>query len=207
MDPILTPEQKNQLSSWVVQRDSILLDIANKKTESEKLTLLNKNLASSYTEISDRIQQSIGRLEELEKKEKERVFLIVPEIGDLSAEKGVLQTQVSGLKKEIAALKDTKDILTEGIITLTKTHDILFSRSSDIERIISETVTINSASSREVKNILVEAGIELKKIIDISSENVGVMNRLIAEIPKIIVDLHRDVLERKKINKHKISNI
>ncbi len=204
MDQKLTREQEKQLVSWVSERDLILLDIANKKTESEKLTITNKNLASSNTEIADRIQQSLGRLEELEKKEKERALLVIAEIAGLSAEKSTLQTQISELKKEILSLKENKNLLTEDIIILTKVQETLSIRANQIEKVITETVTINSSNAREIKNILVEAGIELKKMIDIGSENVAVTNKLVAEIPKIIVDIHRDVLERKKINKHKI---
>ncbi len=204
MDQKLTPEQEKQLVSWVSQRDLILLDIANKKTESEKLTITNKNLASSNTEISDRIQQSIGRLEELEKKEKERALLMVPEIADLSSEKSVLQTQVSSLKSEISTLSETKKKLHEDILYISKVYEAVCSRASNLDRIVSETVKLNSDNAFGIKNILVEAGAELQKMIDKGSENVAVTNKLISEIPKIIVDLHRDVLERKKINKHKI---
>ncbi len=207
MESTLTLEQKKQLDSWASQRDSILLDIAGKKTESERLTLINNNLAISNTEISDKIQQSIGRLEEIEIKEEERAKFITTENVSLINLKSVLQTEVSSLQSEIVVLKDKKENIYNDIAVISKVHQDIFSRSSDIERIITETVTINSSNAREIKNILFEAGIELKKMIDIGSENVGITNKVISEIPKMVVDLHRDIIERKKINKHKISNI
>ncbi len=199
----LTPEQKKQLDSWASQRDAILNDIAINRTESEKLIEKNKELASSNTDISDRIQQSIGRLYELEKKEDERADLVRPENFTLIALKSHLQAEVSSLRSEIEKLNISKNNLHSDIESITKVHQAVFSRASDIERIVSETTIINSSNAREIKNILSEAGIELKKIIDVGSQNVAVTNRLISEVPKMIVDIHRDVIERKKINRHK----
>ncbi len=204
MEPTLTPEQKKQLISWVSQRDSILLDIADKRTESEKLTTKNKELASSNTEIADKIQQSIGRLVELDKKEEERAKLITGEVANLIVEKSTLQSEVSSLKSEISVLIETKKNLHDDIASITKIHEAVFARTSDIERIVSETIKISSSNASDIKNILVEASIELKKVIDIGKENVAVTNKAIQEIPKMIVDIHKDVLERRHFNRHKI---
>lgn len=204
MENALTPEQQKQINSWVSQRDSILLDIANKKTENESLTVKNKELASSNTEISNKIQQSIGRLQELDRQEINRVTFVLRDVVKLDEDKSVLQTELVSLKEEINILEDKKKSLHDDIAVITKVHEAVFARSSDIERIVSETVRINSVNSLETKNILAEAGNELKKIIDIGSQNVAMTKNLVAEIPKMIVDIHRDVIERKKFNKHKI---
>ncbi len=204
MEPTLTPEQKKQLVSWVSQRDLILFDITNKKTEQEKLIAENKNLASSNTEIANKIQQSIGRLEELTKKEDERVKLISVECSSAITVKSVLQSEISSLKAEVEVLSESKQNLHDDIASITKIHEAVFARASEIERIISETVKLNSTNAFEIKNILIEAATELKKVIDIGAENVAVTNRTIAEIPKIIVDIHRDVIERRKAARAKL---
>ncbi len=204
MEP-LTLEQNKQLSSWASQRDSILIEIARKKEESEKLVKINNDLGISNTEISNKIQQSIGRLLELDKREEERAMLVSAENAALISRKSILQTEVSSLELEISALKENKKNLHDDIQSITKIHESVFARTSEIERIVGETVSINSANAREIKNILVDAGIELKKIIDIASENVDVTNQAIQKIPKIIVDLHRDVVERRKAARAKIS--
>lgn len=200
----LSPEQKKQLDSWASKRDAILLDISNKQTESEKLTLVNKGLADSNTDISNRIQQSIGRLEELDRQEINRATFVLKDVAELDERKSVLQAEVSNLESEVVSLEETKQDLIEDISSITKVYDTVFARASEIERIVSETATLNSSNTQEVKNILFEAGVELKKIIDISRENVMVTNKAILEIPKMIVDIHRDVLERKKINRSKL---
>ncbi len=202
MEP-LTPEQNNQLLSWASKRDSILLDIANKTTDRDHLIAINKDLASSNTEITDRIQQSIGRLEEINKKEEERATLIRADIVVLEAKKSILQTEISTHEFEIKTLLDKKESLNNDIATSIKIHESILSRSSDIERLIGETVTLNATNSREIANILVEAGNELQKVIDIGEKNITKTNAVILEIPKMIVDLHKDVLERKKIAKNR----
>lgn len=205
MDNLPTPEQKKQLNSWVNQRDSILIDIGKNKTEYEKLIEINKNLAISNTDISNRIQQSIGRLDEILIKEKERTQLISSEILPLEIEKSKLQTEISSLKSEIKILVEKKNDFIKDIEFISKAHENIFSRTSEIERIISETVKINSSNATEVNDILVKASDEFKKIIDIGEKNVSITNKIISEIPKIVVDLHRDILERKKIGRSKIT--
>lgn len=205
MDNTLTPEQKKHLDSWATQRDAILGEIAVKKTEQEGLTKINKELAASNTEISNKIQQSIGRLEELDRQEVNRATFVLKDVAELDNRKSVLQAEVTNLVSDIVDLTEAKNELKDEIVSATKVHETVFSRASDIERIITETVTINSSNAHEIKTILVEAGAELKKVIDIGKESVVVANRAIAEIPKIIVDLHRDVVERRRLNKHKVT--
>ncbi len=204
MDPLLTPEQNKQLTSWASQRDAILIDIGNKKTESEKLTVTNHQLADSNTDISNKIQQSIGRLQELDRQEVNRVAFVLKDVASLDEQKSILQTEVSNLEEKIDELEEKKESLKTDIESITKIHEAVFSRTSEIERIVSETVKINSTNAHDIKTILVEAGIELKKIIDIGRENVEVTNRAINQIPKMIVDIHRDVVERKKAARIKL---
>ncbi len=200
----ITPEQKRQLYSWADQRDEILKDISNKKNESERLTKINNDLCDSNTEVSNKIQQSIGRLQELDRQEVNRATFVLKGVAELDEKKSILQTEVSSLEFDIIELTGNKQSIIDDIHLITKIHETVFTRASDIERIVSETVIMNSSNSREIKNMLVEAGAELKKVIDVGKENVAITNKAISEIPKMIVDIHRDVIERKLINKHKI---
>lgn len=203
MENSLTPEQKLQLGSWASQRDSILQEIAEKRVENEKLIEANKNLALSNTEIANKIQQSIGRLEEITKKEKEYISLITLDKADLISEKSVLQSDISYLKKEIELLKENRSVLIENNETLNNTYNKVFIRVSDTENIIEEVVRINSENAREVENILITAGSELKKVVDINSELVAKTNVVINKLPEIIFDIQRDIMERKTLNRVK----
>jgi len=203
MNPLL-PEQQKQIDSWVSQRDSILLDISIKREESAKLIERNKELASSNTEIADKIQQSEGRLIELSKKETEMAGFTTIENSELKTEKSKLEEEVYRLKISESHLILRKEELNADIEAITKIHESVFKHVGVIEQIVGETVKINSQNAREIKNILVEAGNELIKIIEVAEKNVEVTNRAIVEIPQIILDLHKSVLERRIINKRKI---
>lgn len=203
MNPLL-PEQQKQIDSWVSQRDSILLDISIKREESAKLIERNKELASSNTEIADKIQQSEGRLIELSKKETEMAGFTTIENSELKTEKSKLEEEVYRLKISESHLILRKEELNADIEAITKIHQSVFKHVGVIEQIVGETVKINSQNAREIKNILVEAGNELIKIIEVAEKNVEVTNRAIVEIPQIILDLHKSVLERRIINKRKI---
>lgn len=207
MNEPLTPEQQRQLDSWASQRDGILLDIANKKTENESLTVTNKNLAASNTEIADKIQQSIGRLEELEKREQAQATLTTSENAVLVSEKSILQTENFALKEENRCLEENKESRLSDIAILTDIHDKVFERINGLESIIGGIVTISSQNATEIVNLLIAAGGELKKIIDINRQNVVETNVVINKLPKIIFELQRDILERKELNKNKIKTI
>ncbi len=200
----LTPEQKKQIDSWTDQRDRILKDISDKKDGSERLTKTNNYLSESNTEIANKIQQSIGRLNELDRQEVNRATFVLKDVVVLDEKKSILQTEVCSLESDIIELTEKKDNLIKDISSITKTYETVFSRSGEIERIVSETAKINSSNARDIINMFNEASIEFKNIIDIGRENVAVTNRVIAEVPKMIVDIHRDIIERKKINRHKV---
>lgn len=203
MNQDLTPEQKEMLTTWVGQRDSLLKEISELRIQQESLVVSNKNLSESNTEIANKIQQSIGRLEELKKKEEERISLIDINISENLKKKSLLEVEISKLLSEISFLKDNKENLFNDIKNITSTHELIFNQTGNISRIINETVILNSENTRQIKNILVDAGNELEKITKFAEKNVEVTNKAILEIPKIIVDIHRDVIERRKISKHK----
>ncbi len=193
----LTPEQNKQLSAWVVQRDSILKEIAINREENEGLKLSNKNLAASNTEIANKIQQSIGRLDEMEKKEEEFNTLTRVENIDLVAQNSSLQTANSCLVKENVLLQDKKESLIGDIKVLSDVHEKVFDKVNGLESLVGGITKISSENATEIHNTLIMAGEELKKIIQISKENVDKTNAVIHELPPIIFNLQRDILERK----------
>ncbi len=204
MNPSFTPEQNKQLASWAGERDALLKVIGERKTEAEGLTKSNQALAESNTEISNKIQQSIGRLEELEKKEKERAFLTTAENAGLTAEKSALQTEVSSLKAEIAVLLNTKKDLGADIEAIIRIHESVFARAGEIERIVGSIASVSGANSREILSILAQARNELKEIIGVGEQHVSVTRSLVESVPKLIVTLHKDVIERRKAARAKI---
>lgn len=203
MENTLTPEQKKQINSWVAQRDAILIDIGKQKTEQEQLIVSNKGLAASNTDLSDRIQQSIGRLTEIEEKEKEREGLVRKEIVDLAAEKSVLQTEVTSLKGEINNLSEGKQALFDEIGKLMKVHGTVFNNTTDLEKIITDIVNKCSGNAREVSEILKLVEEKCKEILTLSTINIESHTQVLDQIPRLFVELRKKSLEREIIHKHK----
>ncbi len=201
-----TPEQKKKLGEWVVQRDAIITSIAQKRDEEKVLIDSVNNLCRTQSEVHDEIRKSEGRLEELKKKEAEFGTLITAENAVLREEKSRLQTEISAHEKEIAPLKDQKEALLEDVANLTLIHDKVFEKVNGLESLIGGIVRIASENATEVKNILIAAGAELQKVIDAGERNVDKTNRLVLDIPKIIVDLHRDILERRVIARNRVAS-
>lgn len=206
MDLPLTPEQSKQLGVWAAQRDAILKVIADKTVERDGLIKSNKDLAASNTEISNKIQQGIGRLEEIGKREQERSSLIPKDIAALEAKKSVLQTEESALLADIKALEDKKSNLNKDIENGSKVLKTIFARAGEIEKVIGETVKINETNAREIVSILGDAKERLREVVELGDKNVEKTNKVINDLPKIVVDLHRDVVERRRKPRQMPSN-
>lgn len=198
-----TPEQKKQLSTWASQRDSILIDIGNKKTESEKLTENNKTLADSNTEISTKIERSKGRLEELEKHEMNRAKFIPQENAILILEKTKLQTEIFNLKSEITTLIDTKKKIIEDIEMLKNVHGTVFNNTNNLEKTITNIVSVCSGNAQLVADILESVEARCRQILTLSSLNIEAHNNVLNEIPKLFVELRKKSLQREVLVKHK----
>jgi chromosome segregation ATPase len=193
----MTPEQTKQLASWVSQRDLILVDIGNKKTEQEKLTKTNLELAGSNTEIQNKVQQSIGRLEELEKKEIQNSEKLSIRRYELYVEKTQLETQIEGLKKEIGLLECERITLIGMFEDLKSVHADILGNANEMNKTVGENVKLNSQSTIEIRNLLNDIKGEVQKIHDVNSENVEKTNRVIAEIPRIVFDSHKPQIIKK----------
>jgi uncharacterized coiled-coil DUF342 family protein len=203
MNEELSQDQKAQLSSWASQRDSLLLDIANLRTEHDKLASANKEVAASYTEIVDQINQGLGRLAELNLRESEYEGIVSTEVSKLESEKSKLQSEVVSLQQEIDFLLTERDSIIGLVSNLVSIHNKLSENAINTERMIGHVTEVNSDNVREVENLLVTLKGEVKKIIDVNSQNVDKTNAVITELPRIIFELQRDILERKKFNKTK----
>ena len=201
MDPLLSTQQEEQLKTWAVQRDEILQEISVLNTEKEERAKEVRDLSASYTEIADRIQQSIGRLSELDKKEEEYINVVSDSIPPLEAEKSKLETEVSNFKKEIAELILRKDGLTKDIILEMQVNDVISEKSKLIEQIVGHVTSISDKNTKELDSSLSLLKTNIQNILDLSSENIEKHNKILNEIPKLFVELQRKSLVREVINK------
>jgi methyl-accepting chemotaxis protein len=205
MNPEIIPEQKQQLNSWALQRDNLLGDLAVKQIENDRLTTANKELAASLTKIQEEINQSIGRLDEMTKKEAEFEYLTNVKNAELSSTKTMLETKIEDFQKEIDIFVSNKKVLAETIDTLVDVHDSVFERINDLDKNIEEARRISSENLVETNNLLIALKGEFKKLIDVNAENVEKTNVVINQLPRIIFDLQKDIFERKQFNRHKVT--
>ncbi len=201
MNPELTPEQQAQLNNWVGQRDSILKEIANARVEEEKLNTSNKNLSQSNTEIANKIQQGIGRLEEIDRREAERKTLVSAEVAGLETKKTGLETTVTSLESDVKSLGERKSELLRDVANITGFHDHVFEKVNSMEGIVSKVVGISSENATKITQILESAGVALQKVVDVADRNVEKTNKVILDIPQMLVDIHKGVMEKRTIIK------
>jgi chromosome segregation ATPase len=202
MQEEITPEQKAQLSSWAKKRDTVLAEISVAQIAKEKMERENVALASSTKDIEKRINESQGRMDELNIREKEYEAIVSNELADLTAQKKTLQAEVAALEADIKLLVSKKDLLKETISSLTEAHEKVFARASGLDSIVGDTVRINSQHMRDIQNLLITMKSSVQEVLDVNQLNVGKTNFVISELPKMFFELQRQVLERK--NKHDI---
>jgi predicted nucleic acid-binding Zn-ribbon protein len=203
MQEEITPEQREQLSSWARKRDTVLAEISVAQIAKEKLERENIALASSTKDIEKRINESQGRMDELNVREKEYEAIVSTELADLTAQKKTLQTEVAALEADIKLLVSKKDLLKETISSLTEAHEKVFARASGLDSTVGDTMRINSQHMRDIQNLLITMKSSVQEVLDVNQLNVGKTNFVIMELPKMFFELQRQVLERK--NKHDIS--
>lgn len=203
MPPEITNEQASQLTSWAAQRDALLLDIAQKRDEVQKLNERNLALATSNADLETRINQNLGRIEELKIKEAEYSVLINVDIAKNLSLKTQLETEVTALGKEVFSLSEMRDIYSEMVQNLISLHTAENEMIEKQRKEFAEMSLLSSKQLREIDNVLGKITGEFSKMIEISSTNVEKTNQVINELPKMIFDLQKDILERKHINKVK----
>ena len=199
MNPELTPEQRQQMSSWAAQRDAILSEISVHRTANDQLTSSNKALAASNTEIDTKIKEKTGRLEELDKKEKEAEGILSVEVADLTALKSKLQAEVFGLEKEVQALKANVESHKGMITTLADTHNKVFDHTADLHKAMGDSTKLNAANIAQINELLDRMKGSLQQVWDVNSQNVEKANYIIAQLPQMFFELQKIHLNRKRL--------
>lgn len=203
MEEKITPEQKEQLNNWSIQRDALLGVIAGLKTEEEKRTNRVKDLAISATELENKIQQSIGRLEELDKVELLYMEIVDSKLPDLETQKTKLETLVTILEKEAGGLLDKKEEIKKDIEFLTKVQSEIFKRTGILEEVVEHVTKVSASNIKELDEVVASLTKKVKEVIALSTEDIEAQNRILGEIPKLFVELQRKVLLRNELKKVK----
>lgn len=199
----ITPKQKDQLKSWSIERDSLLNEISILRDEKSKLINENNEISESSSEIIKNLNIVLGRIEELEKKEKESSERITIENSNNLIKKTKLETEITALESDIKELKEKKDTLVGFISVLEKQKSDKEAGIKLIEDIVNNVVTIsnkNMAILDQHSSVLVE---KMKEVISLSTQNIEKHNVILTKIPELFVELRRKSLERDEIKKIK----
>ena len=195
----ITQDQQVQLNDWASQRDAILLEISKLKTEQEGLIKQNKDIAVSNVDIEDRIQQSIGRVDELEKAEMLYATRLNSDVSNLESKKTVLETQITNLSNDVASLVNQKESLISDIKDLTGILSSLKDRAGALEAIIGDVTTQNNVNLVAISQLFDEIKTSSQEIIDVNQQNVTATNLVLDKLPAMLVELQRVKLIRNKI--------
>lgn len=199
MFPEITPEQKEQLSTWADQRDALLFEISGLRTEKEKLEAKNIDLASSYTKINDEMNQVTGRIAELEKKEKELADLKSKEVTSLESEKSRLNSEIINFKNIISILVEQKNSIEHDVVVLTEVFNKVNDRVSDLDKIVDHVTRVSSDNKHEINELTTNLKKTLDELIDVNTKNVFETNVVIDKLPKMLVEAQKKGLIRHKI--------
>ena len=191
MEPEISPEQKGQLNSWAAKRDSLLSDIAVLTTEKENLTKKNLDLAASNTDIETRINQSKGRLEELEKKEMEFSGKVSSEIDSLTTQKSALESSIEGLRREIITLQTSKNLLMDTITTVKDIYERVFNRAEVLDKVVDHVTTVSRQNLKDAESLISTLKDSVQEVVDINTENVEKAQLVIDQLPRALFDLQR----------------
>ena len=153
----LNIQEKTQLETFSAQRDALLFEISGLKSERDILQKKNIEVAISSGEIEKRINQNIGRLKEMDEKEKEFANKVSDDIFILSNKKTKLESQVSSYERLIEVLKSKHELLSKSIKDSSEVYKIVFDRTGALGQVIDHVTRVSTQnlndSNEMVSNI------------------------------------------------------
>jgi len=194
----LTTEQKKQLVTWAEQRDALLSEISNLRTESEKLQTINKETANSKSDMEVQMNIIVGRIEELKNREKDLLPLVTKEISELKEEKSALQVEVSGLKNLIESLVTQKTQLTADVSFSLKTFESLRDEALKLEKVVGDVTAVSNKNTERINLLVDNLATSLEEIIEVNRKNVFETNIVIDKLPKMLMEAQKHGLIKNK---------
>jgi chromosome segregation ATPase len=195
----ITPEQNNQLKTWAGQRDSILLEISNLQTAKEKLVTSNKEIAEAYSDTEKNMNQVIGRIEELNKKEVELHLLISKEIASLESRKTCLETEITNLTKLVEVLSTQKVSLEKDISSALATFTVVKDEAITLDGVVDHVVRVSKNNIIIIDDLVKKLATSLEEIIEVNKKNVSETNVVIDKLPRMLVEIQKRGLINKKL--------
>lgn len=195
----ITPEQKAQLSTWAGQRDTLLSEISSLRTEKEGLEKKNKEMSSSFARMNDEMNQVIGRIDELKRKELELVTLHSEEVSLLKGTKDGLKNDIQNLLNVINKLFEEKKNIETSISQSVDTFKKIDGQAGLMDKIVDHVGRVNSHNKNEVETLLSTLKKTVNELIDVSAKNVFETNLVIEKLPQMLVEVRKQKLMRNKL--------
>jgi len=199
MEPEITLEQKEQLSTWAGQRDALLSEISNLTTEKERLENTNKEKALSSTDMDNRVNQSIGRIEELDKTQVVLADTISKSTAGLLVQKSILEVEIEGLTKVIKLLTPQKESLEKDILSLTDIFNTMNERTGMLEQIVGHVTKASEVNKTVIDGLVESVKKSSQEIIDLNEKNVAATNDVLNKLPAMLMELQKNKLIKNKI--------
>jgi chromosome segregation ATPase len=199
MEQEITPEQKEQLSTWAGQRDKLLSEISALQDLKSKLQEENKAVADSYTEIVTQTNVVIGRIEELKKKESELPLLISKEVASLESQKTTLESEVSKLKEAISVLIPQKESLQKDISFAVSLFDSVKNETLTLEKIVEHVSKVSEHNKFVIEELVETLKKSTAEVVSVNQKNVSETNFVLEKLPAMLVELQKVKLIRNKI--------
>lgn len=195
----ITPEQKAYLATFAGKRDAALLEISNLQIAKEKLEKTNKELAISCSDTEVRMNQIIGRIEELQKKEAELPLLVSKEIASLQSQKTCLETEIMNLSKLVEVLTVQKTSLEKDVSSALANFTALKDEAISLDSVVDHVTRVSKNNVTLIDDLVAKLARSLEEIIEVNKKNVFETNVVIDKLPRMLVEIQKKGLISKKL--------
>ena len=187
----MTTEQKENLVTWAQQRDALLLEISNLKTESETLQRRNRESAEARADTEVQMHIIQGRIIELKNSEADLLPLISQEISTLEIKKGKLEAEIPILFKIVKDLNYQKDVAKDDVACELATFESLRGQALNLGKVIEQVTTVSTSNTKKIDTLVLNLGISLEEIIAVNKKNVTETNFVIEKLPAMMLELQK----------------
>lgn len=185
------------MESWASKRDILLEEISVLTSKKEEMEKENIYLGVSSKDIQSQIDQSIGRLSEIKKQEKEFENKISKEVSDLKIEKATLDFELPILRKENEKLKLEEKEIISNLSTLTDVQEKVFNRTSLLNEIIEKVTEVSKKNISDIDTFVENLKKSIQDLIKANENNIEKTNIVIDRLPKVLFELRRPQVIRK----------
>jgi len=185
--------QKKQTEAWATRRDEKLREISLLDIEIEAKTKKNSELGESNKEVEGQINNLLGRLAELERKEKERELLVSKEVIELESRKSTLVSEIYSLEKNKTLLENEEKKKVVTLESLSSIFDVLNRKIS----IASSTASSVFESGQKYSVLYKEYFDNLKGSVDalivVNKDNTEQTKIILDKLPRFIFELQKPI--------------